>query len=52
MVPRLIVLALFVALVGGFTALAWYGVQGASGTVVSARTGSPGGGYGVGGRVK
>ncbi|MEM9781240.1 MAG: hypothetical protein AAF899_02085 [Pseudomonadota bacterium] len=52
MLARIVILVLFGAAVAGFSTLALNGVWGESGSVVSARTGSPGGGYGVGGRVK
>ncbi|MEO1775704.1 MAG: hypothetical protein AAFS07_12205 [Pseudomonadota bacterium] len=52
MLARAVIALIFVAMIAGFGGLAWYGVWGESATVVSARAGSPGGGYGIGGRVK
>ncbi|MEM6971591.1 MAG: hypothetical protein AAF577_02205 [Pseudomonadota bacterium] len=52
MLARIVIVLIFATAIAGFTSLAFLGVWGESTSVVSARAGSPGGGYGVGGRVK
>ncbi len=52
MLARALILAIALGLTGSAVALSWYGIGGQSSSVVSARAGSPGGGYGFGGRVK
>lgn len=49
---RIVLVVLVVATLGTATLFATFGVWGESSSVISTRTGSPGGGYGLGGRVK
>lgn len=52
MFVRLVLVVFVVGLLSGATAMSLYGVWGETSSVVSTRAGSPGGGYGVGGRIK
>lgn len=49
---RIVLVVLVVLLIGTATLFAARGVWGESSSVISTRTGSPGGGYGIGGGVK
>ena len=49
---RVVLVVLVLALIGTATLFAARGVWGESAGVTSTRTGSPGGGYGIGGGVK
>jgi hypothetical protein len=50
MVTRVVLVVLVLALIGSATFMSIRGVWGESSSVVSTRTGSPGGGYLLGGR--
>ncbi len=50
MVARVVLVVLVAALIGAASFAAMRGVWGESSSVISTRAGSPGGGYGVGGR--
>ena len=50
MVPRFVLVVLVLALIGAAGVMSIRGVWGESSSVVSTRTGSPGGGYLLGGR--
>ena len=50
MVARVLLVILFVSILGAATYAARQGIWGESSAVISTRTGSPGGGYGLGGR--
>ncbi|MCG6884164.1 MAG: hypothetical protein LJE62_10470 [Silicimonas sp.] len=50
MAARVVLVVLVAAIVGGATYAAMNGVWGESSQVISTRAGSPGGGFGVGGR--
>ena len=50
MVTRVVLVVLVLALIGAATFMSIRGVWGESSSVVSTRTGSPGGGYLLGGR--
>ncbi len=52
MIARIVIVVVALSLTGGAAWLSWKGVWGESSNVVSARVGSPGGGYGGMGRVK
>ena len=50
MVTRVVLVVLVLGLIGAATSMSINGVWGDSSAVISTRNGSPGGGYGVGGR--
>ena len=49
---RVVLVVLVLGLIGAAATLSINGVWGESSAVISTRAGSPGGGYGLGGRVK
>lgn len=52
MLARIVIVVLAAALLGTATVAAWRGTGGQSSSIISTRTGSPGGGYGFSGSVK
>ena len=50
MVTRVVLVVLVLGLIGSATFMSITGVWGDSSAVISTRNGSPGGGYGIGGR--
>lgn len=50
MLTRVVLVVLVVAIIGAASYASMRGVWGESSAVISTRAGSPGGGYGVGGR--
>lgn len=50
MLARVVLVVLFVSIIGAATYASIRGVWGETRSVISTRTGSPGGGYGLGGR--
>ncbi len=50
MVVRVVLVVLVLGLIGAATVMSIAGVWGDSSAVISTRNGSPGGGYGIGGR--